>query len=217
MESSNNASKENENDKQNPIIDNLKSDYFLQKLYDNLLKKKKLEIVKLNKKMQKRLNLNINDYKEYSEIFTPIEIEIRPAQGKFDKFININENDKLFYHIYFNDAKKEIKDKYIICEEDKVTKIIIIFDFQVISFKNMFSSCKCIEFIHFKKFYRTNITDMSYMFSGCTSLKELDLTNFNTNNVSNMTKMFSWCSSLKELNLSNLNTNNVSNMDMMFL
>ena len=213
---SKNKNKDDENVKSNTLFENIKGDYFLQKLYDNLLKKKKLEIVKLNKKMQKRLNLNINDYKEYSEIFTPIEIEIRPAEGKFGKFININENDKLFYHIYFNDAKKEIKDKYIICEEDKVTKIIIILDFQVISFKNMFSNCKCIEFIHFKKFYRTNITDMSYMLSGCTSLKELNLTNFNTNNVSNMAMMFFGCSSLKELNLSIFNTNNMVYMNSMF-
>ena len=52
MESSNNTSKknnkENESVKQNPILDNLKSDYFLQKLYDNIQKKKKLEIVKYN-------------------------------------------------------------------------------------------------------------------------------------------------------------------------
>ena len=74
MESSNNASKENENDKQNPIIDNLKSDYFLQKLYDNMPKKKKFEIVKYNKRIQNRLNLSVKDYKEYSETFTPIEI-----------------------------------------------------------------------------------------------------------------------------------------------
>ena len=38
--------KENESAKLNPIIEKLKSDYFLQKLYDNITKKKKLEIVK---------------------------------------------------------------------------------------------------------------------------------------------------------------------------
>ena len=65
--------KENENAKPNPIIDDLKSDYFLQKLYDTMPKKKKLEIVKYNKKTQNRLNLSIKDYKIYSETFTPIE------------------------------------------------------------------------------------------------------------------------------------------------
>ena len=63
--------KENENAKSNSITEKIKSDYFLQKLYDNIPKKKKLEIVKYNKKIQNRLNLSIKDYKKYYE-----EIEI---------------------------------------------------------------------------------------------------------------------------------------------
>ena len=35
-------------------------------------KKKSLEIVKYSKKLQNKLNLSIKDYKEYSEIYTPI-------------------------------------------------------------------------------------------------------------------------------------------------
>ena len=34
------------------------------------------EIIKYSKSLQKRFNLNINDYKEYIEIFSSIEIEI---------------------------------------------------------------------------------------------------------------------------------------------
>ena len=105
MESSINASKENnkenESAKPNPITEKIKSDYFLQKLYDNMTKKKKLEIVKYNKRIQNRINLNVKNYKEYSETFTPIEIEIIPTKGKYVKFININEEDKLYYHIIF--------------------------------------------------------------------------------------------------------------------
>ena len=71
MESSDNISKENnkenERAKLNFIMENLKSDYFLQKLYDNIPKMKKFEIVKCNKTIQNRLNLDIIDYKEYSE------------------------------------------------------------------------------------------------------------------------------------------------------
>ena len=55
-------------------LGNLKSDYFMQKIYNFMNKKKSLEIVKYNKKIQNRLNLSINDYKEYSEIYTPIVI-----------------------------------------------------------------------------------------------------------------------------------------------
>ena len=149
--------KENESAKPNPITENIKSDYFLRKLYDNMPKKKKLEIVKYNKKIQNRINLSVKDYKEYSETFTPIEIEIIPVEDKCGKFININKNDELYYHIYFNDNKKEIKNKYKINKKDKVTKIKIIIDYQVKSFKKLFNLCKCIESINFKKFYRNNV------------------------------------------------------------
>ena len=139
MKSSINVSKENSKDnesaKPNPILESLKSDYFLQKLYDIMPKKKKLEIVKYNKKVQNRLDLGIKDYKEYSETYSSIEIEIIPVKGKYGRFIKINENDELYYHIYFNDDKEEIKNKYKIKEEDKVTKIKIIIDYQIKSFK----------------------------------------------------------------------------------
>ena len=156
MKSSSNTSKENskenESAKPNPILEKLKSDYFLQKLYDNMTKKKKLEIVKYYKKIQNRINLRVKNYKEYSEAFTPIEIEIIPTKGKYDKFININENDELYYHIYFNDNKEEIKNKYEIFEENKVKKIKIIIDYQVNSFNKLFWNCGCIKSITFKKF-----------------------------------------------------------------
>ena len=99
MKSSINVSKENnkenESAKQNPITEKIKSDYFLQKLYDNMPKKKKLEIVKYNKKLQNRLNLSIKDYKE---TFSPIEIEIIPAKGKYGEFIiyRSKKNFKLY-------------------------------------------------------------------------------------------------------------------------
>ena len=216
MKSSINVSKENESAKPNPITEKIKSDYFLQKLYDNMTKKKKLEIVKYNKRIQNRINLSVKNYKEYLETFSSIEIEIIPKKDKYGEFINIDENDKLYYHIYFNDNKEEIKNKYTIKKKNKVRKIKIIIDYQVKSFKELFYWCKCIESINFKKFYRNNITDMSYMFAGCSSLKELNLNNFNTNNVTNMSYMFYGCSSLTNINLPNFNTNNVTNMRGMF-
>ena len=194
------------------ILDKIRSVYFLQKLYDNMLINKKLQIVKYNKKTQYKLNLSVKDYKEYSETFTPIEIEIMLAEDEFGRFININRNENIYFHIYFNDNKKEIKNIYKIRKEDKVTKIRIIIDYQVKSFEYLFSYCRCIKSINFRKFYRNNINDMSGMFNECSSLKELLLTNFNTNKVINMSWMFSYCSSIKELNLSNFDINNVIDM-----
>ena len=217
MESSNKASKknnkENESARPNPIIENIKSIYILSKIYSIMSKKKKLQIVKYNKIIQNRLSLDVKDYKEYCEI----EIEIIPTKDKFGKFISIfNKNDELYYHIYFNDNKEEIKNKYEINKKDKVAKIKIIIDYQVKSFEHLFSDCYSIESINFKKFYRNNVTDMGYMFSECSSLKELNLSNFNTNSVTHMGWMFNECSSLKKLNLSNFNTNNVIDMELMF-
>ena len=93
--------KENESAKPNPITENIKSRYILSKIIDNIPKNKKLEIVKYNKRIQNRLNLSVKDYKEYSETFTPIEIEIIRSKGEYGRFIKVDENDKLYYHIIF--------------------------------------------------------------------------------------------------------------------
>ena len=39
------------------------------------MKKKSLEIIKYNKNIKNRINISIKDYKEYIEIYSPIEIE----------------------------------------------------------------------------------------------------------------------------------------------
>ena len=97
MESSNKASKENnkenESAKPNPIIENIKSRYILSKIYGIMTQKKKLEIVRWNKRIQNILNLDIKNFKEYSQIFSSIEIEIIPRKDKYGKFINIDNKD----------------------------------------------------------------------------------------------------------------------------
>ena len=192
---------------------NIKSKYILQKVFNILETKKSFNIVKYNNKIKKRINININDYKEYSEKYTLIEIEIKPVNNKYGKFINYKFEK--YYHIYFNNKGEEIKRNYINKgEEIKIIKIII--DYQVKSFQGLFYNCDCIESIYFKKFYRNNINNNIGMFYGCSSLKELNLNNFNTINVTKMYGMFRECSSLKELNLNNFITNNVNDMHGMF-
>ena len=51
--------------KSKDIFKNLKSDYFLIKLFDILLKKRSFEIIKYNKNIKNRINISIKDYKEY--------------------------------------------------------------------------------------------------------------------------------------------------------
>ena len=215
------------------ILNNVKNDYILLEISSYLERKKFLKIFKYNKKIQKRLQLSLNNYKEYIEIFSPIEIELKitkPKPNELDKFLQIiqeNENPKLFkfiniiedqkkyHHIYFNNNKTETE-RNNLNENDKISKIKIIIDYQVKSFQNLFKDCECIETITFKKFYRNNIINLSSMFEGCSSLKVLNLSKFNTTNVRSMKNLFLGCYQLEELNLSKFNTDNVSDMQSMF-
>ena len=60
--------------KLNDLFKNLKNDYFLQKLFNYLQLKKKLEIIKYSKYLQQRMNINIKNYKDFSELYSLIEI-----------------------------------------------------------------------------------------------------------------------------------------------
>ena len=130
---------------------NLKNDYFLQEVFNNLEKGRALNMVKYNKYITKRININISDYREYSEKYSSIEIEIKPVINKCGKFINIKDEKKIYYHLYFNNNKEGIK-KTELNKEDTVSKINITIDYQIESFFELFKNCKCIESINFKNF-----------------------------------------------------------------
>ena len=215
MNSEYNSNKEKLNGiKSISILDNLRTDYFLVLLFNIMKKNKSFEIVKYNQKLQKRLNLNINDYINC----TSIELELKLVDKKRhekEEFINISETEKKYFHIFFNNSTEEIKRNYFLNNE-KVDFIKVIIDYQIKSFKELFYNCGCISSIFFKKFLRTNITNMNSMFSGCWSLKSINFSNFNTNNVIDMSYMFENCSDLTELNLTKFNTINVTDMRCMF-
>ena len=63
MNSSNELNKDKIESKD--IFKNLKDDYFLRNVFNNLLKKKSLDIIKYNNKIKDRINISIKDYKEY--------------------------------------------------------------------------------------------------------------------------------------------------------
>ena len=148
-------------------LENIKSNYIFKRIIEYMKKNKSLEIMKYNKKLQKRLNLNINDYKEY---YQSIEIELKISENRYGKFINTSDKEKEYFHIYFNNSKEEIKRNYL-KKDEKVRMIKIIIDYQIKSFKRLFYECKCLDSIYFKNFYRNNITNMSSMFYDCLSLK----------------------------------------------
>ena len=198
------------------FILNIKSKYILKYIFNDLIiKKKSLEIIKYNKAIQKKLDLKFLDYKEFSGLYSSVEIEIIPKQNKYDNFINFDEELKDYFHVYFDDKNEEIERNYL-NKEDKIKKIKIKIDYQVKSFYKLFYRCNCIESIYFKKFTRNNIINVGSMFFGCSSLKDINIRKFISTNIINMRSMFYGCSSLKEINLSDFNTNNIIDMSYMF-
>ena len=51
-----------------------------------MLERKSLEIIRYNKSIQKRINININNYKAYSETKSSVELDIIPMNGKYGDF-----------------------------------------------------------------------------------------------------------------------------------
>ena len=117
---------------------NVNSHYIIQIIFGYMSERKYLETIRYNKSIQKRINININHYKAYSETKTSIELDIIPMKGKYGKFININEEDKKYFHIYFNDNKKKEIENTSLYKGDNVSKISIIIDYQIKSFSELF-------------------------------------------------------------------------------
>jgi len=90
--------------KSNACIHNIKSKYRLKEIFNKLQRKKLLQIIKHNKNLQKILNIDNNDYKEYCEI----EIELIPKLNQSGKFINFlgKENKNIFIYILIMVKKK---------------------------------------------------------------------------------------------------------------
>ena len=121
----------------------IKSKYILQKIFANLNQTKILELIRYNKMIKNKLNIiKYNYLKEYSKI----EVEIYPKENTSDNFINIDDENKSYYHIYFNNERKEVK-KYNYNEKDKINKIKIIIDYEVKTLDRLFESCNCIKSI----------------------------------------------------------------------
>ena len=225
------------------MLDNIKSSYILKQVFQYIKNKVYLKLIINNKTLQKKLNVTIDTYIQYSN---QIEIEIcfdinRYCIGEYDcnKIYHIkNENEKKFYQLYIDKNEIENVEK----NSNGKCKLKLLIDSGIKSISKLFYRCRCVEEIKFIKFNRAdfidysymfygcdqlinldisklktdNVNDMSHMFKKCNKLQKLDLSNFNTDNVIKMNNMFDRCNSLKELNISTFNTNNVKDMSYMF-
>ena len=103
-------------------LKNINSKYILKKILNYLEKKKVLNAIKYNNNLKKRININLKDYKEYSENYSSIEIEIKIIDNKYGNFVNIKKEHEKYYHIYFNNKDQEKQRNYI--NENEQIKII---------------------------------------------------------------------------------------------
>ena len=70
-------------EKEKGKLEKINSKYILKIILENLENKKLLYIIKYNKKIKKRIGININNYKKYSEKYSSIEIEIKQINNKY--------------------------------------------------------------------------------------------------------------------------------------
>ena len=165
------------------MLNFIKSNYFLIKMFEFLSESKRLKLINYNKNLQNILSISIDSY---IKLFYQTEIKIIPkATLENDEtkniFININESGRKYFHIYFNEDLTQEIDRNFLKKDKRINKIRIIIDKESNMFSGLFKNCSCIKEIKFNKFNRLNVNDMSYMFNNCTSLIKLDIEKLKTN------------------------------------
>ena len=127
----------------------IKSKYILKIIFSYIQTKKELLIIKVNKKIQQRLDIDINQYQNYSGENSSIEFEIKPLQIKSEKIINIlNEKDAKYYHIYFNNINNNTDNnnyietkKNFLKKNHKISTIKIAIEHQIKTLSKLFYNC----------------------------------------------------------------------------
>ena len=199
------------------MLFNIKSKYIIEEIFSFFEEAKKLEIIRYNKKIQEKMGVTFETYKDFGKIEIEITMEKdHDIKGK-EKFyfIHYNEKDELNYHIYFDDNEEEAKRNYIKLGE-KVSKVKIIINRKVKTFFESFHNCILVKRIKFIKYNRKDITRLSQLFYECIRLKDLDITKLNMENVTNINGLFQECEQLTRLDLSNMKTVKIKDMSNLF-
>ena len=102
MDSKNKSKEEQEVSKETTkqMIFKIKSNYILKNIFNFIQIYKSLNIIKINKKLQKRMGVTKKDYESFI-------IELKLHENKYGQFIKIGEGEESYYHIYFNENKKK--------------------------------------------------------------------------------------------------------------
>ena len=151
------------------FVKGVKSHYILAKIVKDCLNLKRyLKLARYNKKFQERLELSLENYKDYSQIKIEIILKKEELNQQNNYFIKMNGNRE-YYHFYFDDNDEEADRNYIYKGEN-VKKIKIYIDGFITNLSEMFQNCYFIEKIKFLHFSRSNVNNMSKMFQGCKKL-----------------------------------------------
>ena len=172
---------ENLKQKELNAIEKIRSFLVAKQVFLFLPTKKMLEIIKFSKRTQDKINISVDNYKKYSEIYSSIEIEVIPVLNKDGKFININNFDEQSsFKIFFNNNRNEEIKRNTISIKDYITKIDIIIDYKVKSFSYLFFGCEIIKSVNFTKFLRINVENMKSMFQDCDLLEKVKISTYIT-------------------------------------
>ena len=129
--------------KEELLLNKVKSNYILKRIFGNVTRTKFFNVIRYNKKIQKKLEKDLEDYrKEHLKI----ELEIVPGGNNFAYFISyIKDTNESYYHIYINDNKEELKRNYYI-KNDKAKKIKVVLEFPLnTSLSGLFKNCNDIN------------------------------------------------------------------------
>ena len=192
----------------------IKSQKVLKIIFRYISNIKAMRMLRYNIKLQNKINITLEDYKQYNQIIIEIIVN-KLLNGNKTYFINYPKELNSFFHIYFDKIGNEIKRNYF-TKNDQFEKIVIVIDNEVKSFYSLFEGSVCIKEIKFVKYNRKDINNMNCMFYKCSQMTNLDITQLKTDKVETMRLMFGYCSSLTSLDLSKFNTSNVTDMASMF-
>ena len=126
------------------------------------------------------------------------------------KYVNYPD-EILMNRTFFNESNIT----YIETNEN-YTNIILKWNDNINSFKNLFYNCTNITEVDISNFYSSKIITVEKMFYNCISLLSLNLNNFSLPNLNNTSHMFYSCSALISLDLSAFKNSQIVRMDYMF-
>jgi Leucine-rich repeat (LRR) protein len=180
------------------MLDNVKSKYILEAIFECMRNKKKLNILRFNKRIKKRLNITKEDY---------------------DKFILEEFNFMYNLNIDINIKEYEVKDKYI---TNKGLRYLNAVKFNNLNKLNLYwnyiSDISILDKENYKELKELNlgkneISDISILEKvNFNELNKLDLSQNRISDINVLEK-----SNLKKLKELNLKSNNISNISILNL